>query len=159
MYSSAHAVNRRTFLGGLGAAVGLGILGTANGLAAAPTARDKFLQAVQSRLGCPYVFGAEGPNEFDCSGLVYWAWKQAGVTVSRTADAQYRSATRLTAAQLKPSDSVFFVNSSGVAKHTLIYAGAGKYYQASALYSEPDGVVYCAMPAYSGTIAYGRLVK
>lgn len=45
---------------------------------------EKAVQAALSKQGSPYVWGATGPDNFDCSGLVQWAFKQAGITVSRT---------------------------------------------------------------------------
>lgn len=40
----------------------------------------------KSKIGCPYVYGASGPNSFDCSGFVYWCYKQNGITVPRTTE-------------------------------------------------------------------------
>ena len=46
-------------------------------------------QKALTRLGCRYWWGANGPNYFDCSGLVYWAYNQAGVSLGRTTAAGY----------------------------------------------------------------------
>ncbi len=42
----------------------------------------KILEAAQSKLGCPYVWGAEGPNQFDCGGFTKWCYAQAGISIS-----------------------------------------------------------------------------
>jgi cell wall-associated NlpC family hydrolase len=62
-------------------------------------------------LGHRYVWGAEGPNVFDCSGLVQWAYKKAGRSVVRTADEQYHAARRIPRSHMKPGDLVFYHNS------------------------------------------------
>ena len=51
---------------------------------------DKFINAAASKLGKKYILGAKGPNAFDCSGLVYWALKQAGVKQSYVTSVTWR---------------------------------------------------------------------
>lgn len=56
-----------------------------------PPASDRAALAVAaalSKLGSPYVYGSTGPGSFDCSGLMYWSWQQAGVSLPRTSQAQ-----------------------------------------------------------------------
>ncbi|GAA3730508.1 hypothetical protein GCM10022402_08980 [Salinactinospora qingdaonensis] len=62
----------------------------------------------KSRLGTPYVYGAEGPRAFDCSGLVQWAYRKAGVSLSRTTYTQYREGNAVSTSDLRPGDLVFF---------------------------------------------------
>lgn len=65
------------------------------------------VQAAMSKLGAPYVWGAEGPNQFDCSGLVQWAYAQAGVSLDRTTYDQINQGVAVPRAQVLPGDLVF----------------------------------------------------
>jgi cell wall-associated NlpC family hydrolase len=89
------------------------------------------VEAARDQIGQPYVSGGESRNEggFDCSGLTYYAWKQAGVTLPRSSSAQYNWATKIKKADLKPGDFVFYASGSSVS-HVAIYAGNGKIIQA-----------------------------
>jgi cell wall-associated NlpC family hydrolase len=80
--------------------------------------------AAKSRLGMPYVWGAEGPNSFDCSGLTSWAFRQAGVTIPRTSQAQAKVGTRINSlSALRPGDLVVMRNDLS---HIGFYAGNGQ---------------------------------
>ena len=79
------------------------------------------LQAALSKLGSPYEYGAAGPGSFDCSGLVQWAYKQAGVSVPRTSQAQAGVGTPVAQQDLQPGDIVAFYGGG----HVGIYAGNG----------------------------------
>ncbi|WP_026411713.1 C40 family peptidase [Actinomadura oligospora] len=69
----------------------------------------KALKYAASRKGKPYRYGAAGPNAFDCSGLVQWAYRKAGVKLPRVTTAQYRSVkNRISWNKLTPGDLVFF---------------------------------------------------
>ncbi|HBH0180307.1 TPA: C40 family peptidase [Clostridioides difficile] len=52
---------------------------------------DKLISIAKSKLGCNYVYGAEGPNNFDCSGFTQWCYKQIGIKIPRTASAQSKA--------------------------------------------------------------------
>lgn len=102
----------------------------------APNARAQTLiDKAKSHQGAPYVFGAAGPNKFDCSGLVYYSLNEAGVKVPRLTAEGYRRKYSDTAikdrSQLKPGDLVFFhsANTRGIpagqATHIEIYLGNG----------------------------------
>ncbi|MFJ7408355.1 MULTISPECIES: NlpC/P60 family protein [unclassified Lysinibacillus] len=74
-------------------------------------------------LGRSYVWGGSNPTTgFDCSGLVQWSYKQAGVSLPRTASQQYLSTKRISASEARVGDLVFFSYGSGVA-HVGIYLG------------------------------------
>jgi cell wall-associated NlpC family hydrolase len=73
-----------------------------------------------AQLGEPYVYGAEGPGSWDCSGLTMVAWAQAGVSLPRSSSAQIGVGTRVSYSQLKPGDLVFFYSPIS---HVGIYAG------------------------------------
>jgi cell wall-associated NlpC family hydrolase len=72
--------------------------------------------------GVPYVWGGASPRGFDCSGLVQWAYRRAGVLLPRTSQQQSRVGTPVTAAQLRPGDLVFFYTP---VHHVGIYLGNG----------------------------------
>jgi cell wall-associated NlpC family hydrolase len=88
------------------------------------------LLAAQSRIGTPYRYGGSGPEAFDCSGLVAYAYQQAGVTVARTAAQQYALARPVPRAELRPGDLVFFRWSGREVSHVGIYAGDGQFVHA-----------------------------
>ncbi|WP_254878935.1 NlpC/P60 family protein [Streptomyces sp. NA04227] len=92
------------------------------GPAASPRAAAA-LAAARSALGRPYVWGANGPSGFDCSGLVQWAYAHAGVSLPRTSQAQTRAGTRVPLSQARPGDLVAY---HGDASHIGIYAGNGQ---------------------------------
>jgi cell wall-associated NlpC family hydrolase len=77
--------------------------------------------AAQGQLGKPYVYGASGPNAYDCSGLTSWAYAQAGVSIPRTSEAQAGIGTRIyNISDLQVGDLVFFY---GDLHHVGLYAG------------------------------------
>ena len=95
---------------------------------AAPTnIGQKALDAAKTKIGTYYAWGAAGPNAFDCSGLVQWAYKQAGVSVPRTSYDQARAGAPVSIADLKPGDIVI-TNGGG---HAALYAGDGQILHAS----------------------------
>jgi cell wall-associated NlpC family hydrolase len=80
--------------------------------------------AAKSRVGMPYVWGASGPNSFDCSGLTSWAYKQAGVSIPRTSQAQANAGTRINSLDtLKPGDLIIMRTDLS---HVGFYAGNGQ---------------------------------
>lgn len=88
-------------------------------------------QKALTRLGCRYWWGANGPNYFDCSGLVYWAYNQAGVSLGRTTAAGYAgSGKAISRSELQPGDVITFSYGSGVT-HIGIYIGGGSFVHAS----------------------------
>jgi cell wall-associated NlpC family hydrolase len=88
------------------------------------------LLAAESRIGTPYRYGGSGPDAFDCSGLVAYAYQQAGVTVPRTAAQQYAVARSVPRRDLRPGDLVFFRLSGREVSHVGIYAGDGQFVHA-----------------------------
>ncbi|MEW2133364.1 NlpC/P60 family protein [Streptomyces sp. NPDC005435] len=96
----------------------------ATGTPAASSSRAAAAVAYAYRkLGSPYVWGATGPNAFDCSGLVQAAYRSAGISLPRTTYAQINAGRRVSRSQLRPGDLVFFY--SGVS-HVGLYIGNGK---------------------------------
>ncbi len=94
-----------------------------------PGAANTALQAALSKRGSEYEWGAEGPNEFDCSGLTSWAYAQAGIDIPRTSRAQYQAGTPVSRSELKPGDLVFYDDGSGDPSqihHVAMYVAPGK---------------------------------
>jgi hypothetical protein len=86
------------------------------------------ISAALSRVGAPYVWGGDGPNGFDCSGLGGWAFAQAGIAMPRTAAQQYLTGAHLTLAQARPGDLLFWhydPTDPGFIDHVAIYLGNG----------------------------------
>src|SRR5262245_7830437 len=104
-----------------------------NGESPSPQALQAIAYA-EAQLGKPYVFGAEGPNSFDCSGLVWAAYRSAGVTLPRIARDQEHGTTVIGVDQLLPGDLVFFSTTSNTdwrqITHVGMYIGNGKMIEA-----------------------------
>ena len=112
---------------------------------------QRILDAATTRVGSPYVWGATGPNSFDCSGLTSWAYKEAGISIPRTSQAQIGGGTQVSKADLQPGDIVAFYSG---ASHVGIYAGNGQvvhapYSGTSVSYAPVD-----SMPFYGATRYY-----
>lgn len=91
------------------------VIGTSKGALA--------LKAAMTRMQSPYVWGAEGPATFDCSGLMYWAFKKVGITLPRSSSAQSQVGRPVSRSELRPGDMVFFYSP---VSHVGFYAGDGK---------------------------------
>ncbi|MFF2776345.1 NlpC/P60 family protein [Streptomyces sp. NPDC058052] len=79
--------------------------------------------AARSVVGRPYVWGATGPSAFDCSGLMVWSYRQAGISLPRTSAAQRHAGRQVPLSQARPGDLVTY---RGDASHVGIYAGNGQ---------------------------------
>ncbi|MDJ1135232.1 C40 family peptidase [Streptomyces iconiensis] len=97
-------------------------------------AGQQALDYAMRQLGKPYVWGAEGPGSFDCSGLTSQAWHHARRSIPRTSQEQWRRLPRIPLSKLRPGDLVIYFAG---ATHVGIYAGAGRVVQAP----RPGGVV------------------
>jgi cell wall-associated NlpC family hydrolase len=85
--------------------------------------------AAETQLGVPYVWGGESPGVgFDCSGLVQWAWRQAGVSLPRTSGEQFAASTPVSIADLEPGDLLFYGPSGS--DHVAMYVGGGMMIEA-----------------------------
>lgn len=80
--------------------------------------------------GHPYRYGANGPNAFDCSGLVQYAYRRAGARVPRTARAQFDAINRRYLDQLEPGDLVFFRIAGIRVSHVGIFIGDNEFVHA-----------------------------
>ncbi|MFD0927071.1 C40 family peptidase [Williamsia deligens] len=86
------------------------------------------VQAALTRIGDPYVWGATGPSQFDCSGLMVWAYKQAGETLPRSSEAQLGGGTPVDRKDLRPGDLIIYYDD---ASHVGMYVGDGYVVHAS----------------------------
>ncbi len=147
---------RALSIGGFGEVFGQGLEGATaadqtlpkvaapNGIAAAA------IQAAATKIGRPYVWGATGPDSFDCSGLMMWSYAQAGVSIPRTSRAQYAGLTKVPLTELAPGDLVFYARNStdpGSIYHVGMYIGNGL-----TLYAPRTGSNVKIGPAAYGTI-------
>ncbi len=73
-------------------------------------------------VGTPYRYGGTTPKGFDCSGLVYYSYRQAGQVVPRTSTAQFSAASRISLKDARPGDLLFFASRKSV-DHVAIYLG------------------------------------
>ena len=84
------------------------------------------LHTARSQIGASYRYGGSTPREgFDCSGLIYWAYRQHGVSMPRMAKVQSGYGDAIKQSNLKPGDIVAF--RIGKTYHTGIYSGSGKF--------------------------------
>ncbi|MFJ8719753.1 C40 family peptidase [Streptomyces violaceus] len=84
------------------------------------------IKAAMGKVGRPYVWGATGPNSFDCSGLMVWAYKQQGVNLPRTSQSMASFGQPVSAKNIKPGDLVTSNWGSGPSSHVGMYVGNGK---------------------------------
>ncbi len=99
--------------------------------------RANVVQAALTQVGSPYVWGGAAPGGFDCSGLVMWAFQQAGISLPHSSQAQARGGQPVAVSDLQPGDVVTFYND---ASHSGIYVGDGMVIHSST-YGQPVRVV------------------
>lgn len=109
------------------------------------------LQWARAEVGKPYVFGTDGPNAFDCSGLVQFVFGKAGISLAHYTGGQYDETSRIGYAQLQPGDLVFYY--SGIT-HVSIYIGGGQVISAE---NEQIGVAALPLTFDGVPVAYGRV--
>ena len=107
-------------------------------------------QAALSKVGAPYVWGATGPDEFDCSGLMLWAYAQQGKSIPRTSQAQLSGGTPVSLDALQPGDIIGYY--PGVT-HVGMYIGDGKIVHASD-YGIPVQVISMNSMPIQGAVRY-----
>ncbi|EJA6791294.1 NlpC/P60 family protein [Clostridioides difficile] len=89
---------------------------------------DKLISIAKSKLGCKYVWGAEGPNTFDCSGFTQWCYKQVGIKIPRTVATQSKAGKAVDLkdrSKWKAGDLLCRVG-GGNSNHVMMYIGNGK---------------------------------
>ena len=93
------------------------------------TAR-KAVAVARDMIGKPYRYAGDTPAGFDCSGLVRYSYRRAGVSMPRATPAQRRSTTLISVRRLRPGDLLFFDQEGKNASHVGIYLGDGRFVHA-----------------------------
>lgn len=109
------------------------------------------VQYALGQVGDAYVYGAAGPDAFDCSGLTMMAWRQAGVNLPHSSQAQMSSGTPVSQSQLAPGDLVFYYQP---VSHVGIYIGNGQIVHAANPSTDVRIDPVFSMP-YSGAVRPG----
>ncbi|MGH3781576.1 MAG: C40 family peptidase [Pseudonocardiaceae bacterium] len=92
------------------------------------------MQYALGEVGKPYVWGATGPNSYDCSGLMLRAYESAGITLPRVAAQQYWAGTQLPVRQAQPGDLLFWgydTSNPATIHHVAMYLGNGRMVEAA----------------------------
>lgn len=98
----------------------------ATGSASITVLESRAVMVASAQRGKPYRYGAAGPHAFDCSGLVQYSYRRAGLWLPRTAQQQYWATRHIRHSQLRPGDLIFFAFNGGGRRgidHVGIYAG------------------------------------
>ena len=82
------------------------------------------------QLGVPYRYGGKDPSGFDCSGLVYYSYRQTGRNIPRNTTGQLSYAKKVRRADMRPGDLVFFRISKNKVSHVGIYIGENRFVHA-----------------------------
>lgn len=122
-YDRASRSSRDDLLPGVSGVPGVSGLSGLDGGPAASARAAAAVAAARSALGRPYVWGANGPSGFDCSGLMQWAYAQAGVHLPRTSQEQRHAGRQIPLSQARPGDLVVYRSDAG---HVAMYVGHGR---------------------------------
>jgi cell wall-associated NlpC family hydrolase len=114
---------------------------------ASSAAAQKAVDTALAQRGDMYLYGATGPDRFDCSGLTSFAYKAAGVSVPRTSKAQSTFGAPVSKANLQPGDLVFFYSP---VSHVGMYIGNGQMVHAPSSGSTVKVVKVDSMPSFAG---------
>ncbi|HVA73506.1 MAG TPA: LysM peptidoglycan-binding domain-containing protein [Acidimicrobiales bacterium] len=112
-------------------------------------------QVALDQVGKAYQWAGAGPNSYDCSGLVMYAWSHAGVALPHYSVSQYEDTTRISESQLQPGDLVFYDTGDGAQPgHVTIYIGSGNVVTADS----PGTTVKVVPLNWDGTpMGFGRV--
>lgn len=110
------------FLSGCGTK---GLKPSQSGQEISPDLGNKVTQTAIRQSGTRYKWGGDTPRGFDCSGLVWWSYKQYGIKVPRVTQDQASFGRKVNLKQARPGDILIFQISSGL--HTALYAGKGEF--------------------------------
>lgn len=109
-----------------------GATGTVSGTVSAATEQQAVSYA-ESQIGKPYQWGAAGPDSYDCSGLVMWAYAHVGVTLDHWTGYQWQEGARIATSSVRPGDLLFFATDTSdpnTIHHVGIYIGNGQMVEA-----------------------------
>jgi cell wall-associated NlpC family hydrolase len=139
---------------------GSGAVGPVGGTGSGTSQQMAAVHAAVSQLGVPYVFGGESQGVgFDCSGLVQWAWGQAGVSIPRTTETQWPALRHVSLSALEPGDLLFYYNLDGDSQvdHVVMYTGSGPYGTDTVIQAPFTGSTVSYSPIFTGgLIGAGR---
>ncbi len=90
------------------------------------TGVQRALAYAKAQIGKPYLWAADGPDSFDCSGLTMMAWRAGGKSLPHWSVAQFQQSTRISVGQLRPGDLVFWGGTPGTIHHVAMYIGNGQ---------------------------------
>lgn len=93
-------------------------------------ASPSVISTARKMVGAPYRYGGSSPSGFDCSGLVSYAYRSAGIRVPRTSSEQFRQSDRVSFQNLQPGDLLFFRLSPPKVSHVAIYDRDGRFIHA-----------------------------
>jgi len=96
-----------------------------------PGAAGKAVDVALAQRGKMYVWGAAGPNTFDCSGLTMYAYAAAGISLPHSSRSQYTMGKPVSRDALAPGDLLFYGSSAGTIHHVAMYVGGGMIVHAS----------------------------
>lgn len=94
------------------------------------TAAPTVIGTARQMLGAPYRYGGTSPGGFDCSGLVNYAYRSAGIRIPRTSSEQFQQSNRVSLQDLQPGDLLFFRLSPPKISHVAIYDRDGRFIHA-----------------------------
>jgi cell wall-associated NlpC family hydrolase len=109
----------------------------------------------ESKVGDRYVYAQTGPSEFDCSGLVYAAWRAAGVSIERDSMEQWASLPHISRSELEPGDLVFYYPGPSGPGHVAMYIGNNEIVQAL---NPNAGILYSPMIGQMPLVGFARVV-
>lgn len=163
MAASARLVSLRLAAGMLGALLlaacasspPRGDAGPATG--SVPSLGQRIVASAMAEVGKPYRYGGNGPDAYDCSGLVRFAHGAQGIVVPRTTEGQFRAARAVPVDRIAAGDLLFFRFDGPKVSHVAIYAGEGRFVHAPQS-SRPVEVRSLDEPWYrSQLVGAGRL--
>ncbi len=118
------------------------------------------VRAAEGQIGVPYVWGGETPGSgFDCSGLVQWAWAQAGIQIPRTTESQWPDMVHVALNDLQPGDLLFYYNLDGdnAVDHVVMYVGSGTWGSSTVIAAAHTGTDVSYAPVFTnGLIGAAR---
>lgn len=117
-----------------------------------PVMPGRVVGVAAAQAGDPYVYGAAGPNAFDCSGLTSFVYRVAARRyLPHSSSAQYGATQRVSRAAARPGDLVFFHSSSGI-YHVAIFAGGN-----SIIHASKPGVPVTRAQIWTRAVSFGRV--
>ena len=125
------------------------------------TKEDELLETAKEYLGVPYIWAANGPSAFDCSGYTKYVFKQNGITIPRYSGHQANVGTKVSYDELQKGDLVFFDTAKGFHRkvnHVGIYIGDNKFIHASSARKKVMITSFAKKKFYKNRFLHGRRI-